>query len=78
MHKETIENILASEVTFMSKAVLIYLSDKSNQLIPYSAITNAIKGSQTMIIKAIKALEKQGVLEVDRSDRAGNKYKVVI
>jgi len=78
MQKVTVENILASEVSFMSKAVLIYLSDKSNQLIPYSAITNAIKGSQTMIIKSIKALEKEGLLEVDRSDRAGNRYKVLI
>lgn len=78
MEKQTIENILASDVPFMSKAVLIYLSDKSNQLIPYSAITNAIKGSQTMIIKAIKTLEKEGLLEVDRSDRAGNRYRVLI
>lgn len=79
---QVVKNILALEskkVPFMQKAILLYLvDDNENRVVPYSCITKGIDGSQAMIIAAIKKLQENGYLEVDKSDRAGNKYRVLV
>lgn len=79
---QVVKNILALEskkVPFMQKAILLYLvDDNENRVVPYSCIAKGIDGSQSMIIAAIKKLQENWYLEVDKSDLAGNKYRVLV
>lgn len=72
--KEEIMQLPSSEVSYMSKIVLLYLLDKQGDAVSLSSIANATGTIRQSVVVVIKELERNGYLTIDKSKRSGNMY----
>ena len=73
----TNEEIIAlnsSDVSYMSKVVLLYLLDKQGQEVSLTRLAQSIGTIRQSVVVVLKELEQNGYLTIDKSRRSGNMY----
>lgn len=72
--KEEIIALNSSDVSYMSKIVLLYLLDKQGREISLARLAQNIGTIKQSVIVALDTLERNGYLTIDKSRRNGNMY----
>lgn len=72
--KEEIIALNSSEVSYMSKVVLLYLLDKQGREVSLTKLAQNIGTIKQSVIITLDALERSGYITIDKSRRSGNMY----